>query len=1082
MIYLKDEAITKKQSEKIFIQELITLKERGYIKPEAFRDALAAYNAYKHDEEKLAASAGTDASENRSNLGKLYGNEYGSNENRTGIDEFGSSENRTGLDEYGFNENLLNSNEYRINENNLAGSQFDDAGEKTAGTVAAKNQTTPAKRTLAGVFSNSTPKHVPVQKKELTTDQIREKNLNIILTLGTVFIFLAGLIFGTSSWSVIGDEVKTLLLLVVGTIFFGVSYVCKNVLKIEKTSFTFWALGTMFLPLCLMSIGYFGLLGQYFSLKGQGKFIFCAISSLICIPIFYISFTKYSKQLYLYVMVLAMDFFIVCLINSFSLSTYIYIAIITLLNGLVLFAHVKRDLLHALNIPSLMKFNVVASFILLGFHFNNSYGFYVDVIILAITIMCISILDKEVTSFRSISSGILYSVGFCGATVKIVQDIFTEEYTLMVPLLLFFSLIAIYSFIKDMFKVEDKYFYHFTMAEGILSFLLLCALTPFFHQYQIISITGVIVNFLGLIWCYKIHGCLMHKSILSILSLLFVGSITVLSYMNFEKEYKGLAFLLVLSFLILIWILVKAVKFIDIVYKPILLSLNIWLVFSIYCNMIYNYEYTFLSFLCLTLFSIYCCKNDFLKKLHKYAIAAEYYLLILTSLVFVNSRVPSLIFEQYMLVVFIILFVTHLIIVKKFKNLGSIFNYLIFINWALSLLPVALKLFEPFLRSMITDQVKGYLLIFILLNVCYFLYYYNKEKHAFLPTLAGLSFYPLIYLVLMNNSLVYETMFLIPVILLFALYFIYKNKVCLYNLYAFAAVCFLVGINGGLVFRCICFVMVTALYALSYRLDEFIATTVIGIYAGILSFVIPVAHIQDRTIHAFAVMCVAILLRIVGVKLYKMLFVNEKIDILSLISTILLILTLGLFPDGGNRCYFQFLTYFVLAGSIYLESFRNKNLSKYLIILSQLVLSIGYYTVAISLNPSSILVFKIYLIPVIAMYIMLKLIWKDQLDKNIYNLLNFVVCFWLLADAAVVDTVTNNILIGIILLVAMLAAMAMNNKQIVNASIITLLAVLIVGYRRFLLSLPWWVYLLAIGSALIGVAIYLEKKRNRNKE
>ena len=124
---------------------------------------------------------------------------------------------------------------------------------------------------------------------------IKERNITIILSLGIVLILLAAIILATSTWSLMSNGVKTIALLMVSILFFLMSRFTEKKLKIIKTSFAFWILGNLFLPVILLSIGFFKLLGNYLSIGGQGRYVYGIISSAICLIFFSYSIKKYKK-------------------------------------------------------------------------------------------------------------------------------------------------------------------------------------------------------------------------------------------------------------------------------------------------------------------------------------------------------------------------------------------------------------------------------------------------------------------------------------------------------------------------------------------------------------------------------------------------------------------------------------------------------------------------------------------------------------------------------------------------------------------------------------------------------------------
>ncbi|MDY0395073.1 hypothetical protein RWE15_12410 [Virgibacillus halophilus] len=101
----------------------------------------------------------------------------------------------------------------------------------------------------------------------------------------------------TSTWDTLNSLMKVVLITFVSVLFYGLAYVTERMLKIEKTAFAFYVLGSLFLPIVILSIGFFKLWGNYFSVFGEGKFLFGAAGSLIILPVYVFFCTEASRQI-----------------------------------------------------------------------------------------------------------------------------------------------------------------------------------------------------------------------------------------------------------------------------------------------------------------------------------------------------------------------------------------------------------------------------------------------------------------------------------------------------------------------------------------------------------------------------------------------------------------------------------------------------------------------------------------------------------------------------------------------------------------------------------------------------------------
>ena len=143
---------------------------------------------------------------------------------------------------------------------------------------------------------------VPQQKEKrmLTPDQIRERNIAWSLILGVILLLIGGLVFGTSNWSSMGNLFKVILVSMGSIVFFAISFIAEKYLKIKKTAFAFMTLGSLFLPISIISIGFFQLFGTWFSIFGEGKFVLGLIGSILCFCLYtYIAIT-YKHRLFVW--------------------------------------------------------------------------------------------------------------------------------------------------------------------------------------------------------------------------------------------------------------------------------------------------------------------------------------------------------------------------------------------------------------------------------------------------------------------------------------------------------------------------------------------------------------------------------------------------------------------------------------------------------------------------------------------------------------------------------------------------------------------------------------------------------------
>ncbi len=112
---------------------------------------------------------------------------------------------------------------------------------------------------------------VPREKKKLETG-------HILFGIGVVLVFVAGLIFATSMWSVMPSLIKVTTLIGAAMFFVLVAWIMQVKLKLREASITMFVLGAAFLSLTVIAIGYFAWFGSAFSLGDDSRYLVISVS------------------------------------------------------------------------------------------------------------------------------------------------------------------------------------------------------------------------------------------------------------------------------------------------------------------------------------------------------------------------------------------------------------------------------------------------------------------------------------------------------------------------------------------------------------------------------------------------------------------------------------------------------------------------------------------------------------------------------------------------------------------------------------------------------------------------------------
>lgn len=169
---------------------------------------------------------------------------------------------------------------------------------------------------------------IKVEKKPLTENE----KLNILLGVGVFLTVLSGLIFSTSNWNQINDITKTIMLLFLTGFFYLIYKISDKKIKIEKVYKTYYIIFLSFLSYSYISIGIFAHFGEFFSLKGDGAYLFLSSVWLLNLFLGYLLSKKIDKGIYISYLSLYVLVINICLYFkiSFNIIT-IYAIILTLL-------------------------------------------------------------------------------------------------------------------------------------------------------------------------------------------------------------------------------------------------------------------------------------------------------------------------------------------------------------------------------------------------------------------------------------------------------------------------------------------------------------------------------------------------------------------------------------------------------------------------------------------------------------------------------------------------------------------------------------------------------------------------------
>jgi hypothetical protein len=248
--------------------------------------------------------------------------------------------------------------------------------------------------------NNYVRKPEPVITQPITKEEVRDRNLSWILNIGVVLILLSGIIFGTSTWGFMNNLSKSILLIGISFLFFVVSTIAKVVLKIPKSSNAFWILGSLLFPISLLSIGFFRLFGDNFSVWGDSKYLFGITCALLCLPIYIWSTYRFKNRTFAWITLINVSL----LFTFFSLSIYpsfgILMSLLLGFNSLLIIINIsfknKDSFSLFLNeIPLFLQFNLILTTAIALLAYDNTYLYSVNIVLASMLFFAISLSQKK---------------------------------------------------------------------------------------------------------------------------------------------------------------------------------------------------------------------------------------------------------------------------------------------------------------------------------------------------------------------------------------------------------------------------------------------------------------------------------------------------------------------------------------------------------------------------------------------------------------------------------------------------------------------------------------------------------------
>ncbi|TDL86729.1 hypothetical protein E2R55_21780 [Vibrio vulnificus] len=320
------------------------------------------------------------------------------------------------------------------------------------------------------VTQQQTIREKPVKpaKPKKTPEQIRERNISVILLTGVILLLFGGLILATTSWGDLNAVLKVFFIGMVSVIFAGMAFIASK-LKIKQTAFAFLTLAGLFIPITILSASYYRIFGEYLSLNGDGRGLLGFLGGVLCLAI-YCKIADYFKS----------KIFIFISIFTFGITCYFGLAFVTptiewmflaigILNLILVWnmEQLKNQKALTLFKPFIFQFIrfkiIVEAFVILTLFSSN--------LVYSLTLMVFSVLFLIFSvKFQKKYYEMAFSAVFTYGYIHLVYNSFINEYMIsafaLVPII--FTMLSKYLAKSKMTKLSKNFMITSLIESGIV--------------------------------------------------------------------------------------------------------------------------------------------------------------------------------------------------------------------------------------------------------------------------------------------------------------------------------------------------------------------------------------------------------------------------------------------------------------------------------------------------------------------------------------------------------------------------------------------------------------------------------------
>jgi hypothetical protein len=313
-------------------------------------------------------------------------------------------------------------------------------------------------------------------KVELTPEQKREKNITSLMAAGVILLLLGGLTLATSNWEVFSSLTKTMLVGGIAILFGGLGALSEKVLKIRKTAFTFFVLFALFIPITILSAGYFGLFGSWLSFYGEGRYILGVLTTVLCVPVYFWFGRYFHSKLFSWFTLIASSIGYAYILLAFGLKKHSFYFAYAFGNiGYIALYHVNRSKQQNVflkTLPVFIQANLILSTVLILVLFDNQLNQSFNIILTAVLYLGMRVVNQR-------NEYELLFIGFITyGLFQLIQNSILMDYNLLLIVTVPLVLIIVGKF------SDERLHSYYQLANGAISIL----------AFLYITVNGVLLS------------------------------------------------------------------------------------------------------------------------------------------------------------------------------------------------------------------------------------------------------------------------------------------------------------------------------------------------------------------------------------------------------------------------------------------------------------------------------------------------------------------------------------------------------------------------------------------------------------